>query len=56
MHAFTAVQGWRNLFITGQGKLNSELYSHLGLGSASALGDNKDILLVVRFNYNITLT
>ena len=26
---------------------------HLGLGSASASGNNKDILLVVGFNYNI---
>ena len=28
-------------------------YLHLGLGSASALGNNKDILLMVEFNYNI---
>ena len=27
---------------------------HLSLGFALALGNNKDILLVVRFNYNIT--
>ena len=29
-------------------------YLYCGIGSALALGNNKDILLMVEFNYNIT--